>query len=86
MKRRDRQTNSGLTIDILDLGAPLMHRITGWKDALSSNHPTGRTSPIHQLTQVQNNDHWPQTGKQIQCGMCSTKDKPGKDLNVQIAK
>jgi hypothetical protein len=35
---------------------------------------------------MQNSDHWPQTGKQIKGDVCSTKDKPGKDLNVQSAK
>jgi len=34
---------------------------------------------------VQNSDQWPQNAKQIQCGVCSEKDKPGEDLNVEIA-
>jgi DNA-directed RNA polymerase subunit RPC12/RpoP len=46
----------------------------------------GTTNPSTSWLKVQNNDHLPQNGKQIQCDVCSTKDKPGKDLNVQSAK
>jgi hypothetical protein len=31
---------------------------------------------------MQNIDHCSQNDKQIQCGVCSEEDKPGKDLNA----
>jgi len=46
----------------------------------------GRPTPSSSWLKVQNSYHSPQTGKQIQCHLCSTKRKPGKDLNVQNAK
>jgi len=48
--------------------------------------PQVRPTPSTSWLRMQNSDHWPQTGKQIKGDVCSTKDKPGKDLNVQSAK
>jgi hypothetical protein len=45
-----------------------------------------KTNTSTSWLKVKNSDQWPQIGKQIQCGVCFTKDKPGKDLNVQNAK
>jgi hypothetical protein len=45
-----------------------------------------KTNPSTSWLKVQNSDHWPQNGKQIWCGVCSTKEKPIEDLNVQSAK
>jgi hypothetical protein len=46
---------------------PLVYR--EWNGASISNHPTGKTNL------------WPQTGKEVQCVVCSAKDILGKDLN-----
>jgi len=48
--------------------------------------PQGRPTPSTSWFKVQNSDHWPKTDKEIQCGVCSTTDKPGKDVDVQSTK
>jgi len=66
--------------------APLIHKFTGgervfWPHTTPWGSPTSSTSQL----KVQNSGHWPQNAKQIWCFVCSTKSKPGKDLNVQSA-
>jgi len=68
--------------------APLMYRTTRgcWKGAFISNHPMRMTTPSTSCFKVQSNNHWPQNGKPTHCSVCSTEDKPGKDLYIQGVK
>jgi len=63
------------------LCTPLMHRITGSRRVLCpKTTPRRRPSPSTSWLKVQNSYHCPQIDKEIQCIVCSTKGKPGKDL------
>jgi hypothetical protein len=44
-KKRQRQTNSGLTADNLNLAHLLSIGLWGWKGALTTNHPMEKTAP-----------------------------------------
>jgi len=83
----DTETNNGLTDNRQSQPcAPLIHRITGGGRMLQCQTiPHRGLTPCTSWLKVQNNDHWPQTGKEIQSGVCSRKEKLRKYLNVKIA-
>jgi len=45
---------------------------------MTSNHPVEKINSSTSWLKMQNSDHWPQDGKQIQCGMCSAKTNQEK--------
>jgi hypothetical protein len=66
-----------------------MHRITeGGRVCydLKPSHGVDKQTPSTGWLRVQHSGHKPQTGKEMQCVVCSTGDKPGNVLNVQSAK
>jgi hypothetical protein len=46
----------------------------------------GKTNLSIGRLRVQNSDHWPQNGKQMQCAVCLAEDKLGKIGNCPESK
>jgi hypothetical protein len=83
--KEDTETNSGLTIDNLNLFTSNSYYYRGWKGALTSSHSTGKTNPSTSWLKVPNSDHWPQNGKQI-VWCVFHKRQTRRRINVQSAK